>query len=306
MNIDQLKWLGGFFDAEGSVSFNYKPNVDIVNTCSKTIFHIKFILHEMGIQVGINEREKPSKSSKKPRWDIFLRHEEQIKPFIKIMYPYIFGKKKQIDIIKEWYFYKDENIDYSDKIKFANQINGIIINEEKIQKVKEKLKTSYLDKYKDIPVMNREDGEIIVYKDFNSLSYISGMIDGDGSFCINQRLSRSKKMKRYTPVISIVNTNKEIIKRCCSVLKKYDIGCHISFRVAGKTTNRRRWDILVSGVKRCEKLSSLLESKIQTKKEQCTLLLQYCKYRMLNEKSRNDEIGFECKTALENMKKGQY
>ena len=81
MDISEIQWLAGFFEAEGSISFNYKPCVDIVNTCPKTIFYLKNILERFGIKVGINEREKPSKSSKKKRWDIFLRHEEQIKPF---------------------------------------------------------------------------------------------------------------------------------------------------------------------------------------------------------------------------------
>ena len=302
--LNNIIWLAGFFDAEGSISFNYKPNLDIINTCAKTIFHIKFIMDSININIGINKREKPSKSRKKKRWDIFLRHENQIKPFLYNIKDFIYGKQKQLDIIQEWYCNKDNKIDYSDKIKFANQINNIIISCDKRDYILKKLNTNTLHKYLDIQVLDEDDGIILPYQNFNEKYYISGLLDGDGCFVLNAR--NTKTNVRYTPKVSLINTNKEIIKRYCSFLKYNNIGYHISFRVANKTTNRRRWDIIVSGVKRCEKLCSLLNNSLVTKKEQCNLLLQYCKFRLLNEKSKNNEIGLECKKALEGMKKGIY
>ncbi len=297
-----IKWLAGFFDAEGSVSFNYKPNIDIVNTCPRTIFHIKNIFHNLGIKIGINKREKPSKSSKKIRWDIYLRHEHQIKPFLKYISPFVYGKKKQLEIINDWY--NNPEKDMSEKIKYANQLWNIVVCKPDI--IKQKLKTSFLNKYNDIPILNDEDGNINVYKDFICWKYVGGLIDGDGCFNMNYRACKgNQKNGRYTPQILFVNTNKEIIKRYCSVLKNNDIGYYITFRIAGKTTNRRRWDVIVSGVKRCEKICSYLVNNVETKKEQCDLLLQYCKYRLLYPKKEN-EIGFECKTALQGMRKGQY
>jgi len=302
--LNNIKWLAGFFDAEGSVSFNYKPNIDIVNTCARTIFHIKFIMDSIGVSIGINEREKPSKSSKKKRWDIFLRHEKQITPFLIHVKKFVYGKQRQLDLIEEWYNGKNETIDYADKIKFLNQLNNIIVIPGKKEKVKEKLKTDTLFKYNDIQVLNEDDGLIITYNNFNDNYYAAGLIDGDG--CFNLHFRNTKTNVRYTPQVMLINTNKEIIKRYNSFLKHNNIGYHVSFRTAGKTTNRRRWDIVVSGVRRCEKLCSLLMPALYTKKEQCNLLLQYCKFRLLNEKSRNNEIGLECKKALEGMRKGYY
>ena len=301
----QLKWLGGFFDAEGSISFNYGPNVDIVNTHSKTIFYIKLIMDSVGIPLRISEREKPSKSSKKKRWDICLRNKEGVQLFLRYFSSYIFGKKKQIEVIKEWFDNRDEKVDYADKIKFINQLNNIVVSSYKINKIKEKLKTKNLEKYDDIKRLDeKKDGKIGIYPEFNSMEYLAGVIDGDGCLVINAQFhKKSNRAVRYRPVVSIINTNKEIIERCCSVLKNNDIGYFITFRIAGKTTNRRRWDVVVSGVKRCEKLCNLLEENLITKKEQCSVMLNYCRYRLGNEKSKNDVIGFECKKTLEELKK---
>lgn len=302
--LNNIKWLAGFFDAEGSISFNYKPNIDIVNTCAKTIFHIKFVMDSIGIDVGINEREKPSKSSKKKRWDIFLRHEDQIKPFLSYVKPFVYGKQQQLETILEWYNKKDKTLDYADKIHFLNQLNHIIVLNDKKEKIKQKLKTDSLLKYSDIQLLNDEDGIINTYLSFNDCNYIAGLLDGDGCFNLNRR--NTKTSLRYTPQVMLINTNKEIIKRYCSFLKNNDIGYHVSFRTAGKTTNRRRWDIVVSGVKRCQKFCSLLQESLISKKEQCNLLLQYSQFRLLNEKNNNNEIGLECKKALEGMRRGQY
>ena len=130
-----VKWLAGFFDAEGSVSFNYKPNIDIVNTSAATMFQIKDLFNKLDIYVGMHLREKPSKSSKKPRWDIFLRHEEQIKPFIKNIGPHINGKLFQIQMIQEWY--KNPVSGMKKKIQFANQVHNKIVS--KPLKVMDKL-----------------------------------------------------------------------------------------------------------------------------------------------------------------------
>jgi hypothetical protein len=299
--VNSLKWLGGFFDAEGSVSFNYQPCVDIVNTCPKSIFEIKLILNSIGINFGINEREKPSKSSKKKRWDIFLRHKEQIIVFLENLKPCIYGKKKQLNLIDEWYK-GSIKFDIAEKIKFLNQLDNIVVSSYKKEDVMTKLKTNNLKKYEDINVLDENDGKVDNYNDFNCKYYISGLIDGDGCFNMNRRFCKYNR-NRYIPQVLFINTNKEIIKRYCSVLQNNKIGYYVNFRLAGKTTNRKRWDIMTSGVRRCEKMCSFLSDSIISKKEQCDLLLNYCKYRLLNEKSKNDEIGFECKMALQNLRK---
>jgi len=127
-------------------------------------------------------------------------------------------------------------------------ISNIVICKPEV--VMKKLGINTLQKYDDIQVLNDEDGTITTYPTFCCVDYIAGLLDGDGDFNMSYRASDRSENGRYTPQILLVNTNKEIIRRYCSVLRNNGIGYHISFRTAGKTTNRRRWDILVSGVKR--------------------------------------------------------
>jgi len=295
-----VKWLAGFFDAEGSVSFNYKPNIDLVNTSAATMFQIKDLMNKLNIDLNMNFREKPSKSSKKPRWDIFLRHEYQIIPFIKHIGPYVFGKQFQLQMIKDWYNKPFDGI--KEKIQFTNQVNNKIISNS--TKVMEKLGVTKLEIYDDIPVLTDEDSYITT-NTFNDIEYFAGLLDGEGTINIHYRASSGTSLGRYTPQILFNNTDKIIIKCYCSTLVNNNIPYHISFRQAGTTSNRRRWDVMVSGVKRCERLSSLLVNHLETKREQCNLLLQYCKHRLLSPKSIN-ELGKETKTALQQMRKGIY
>ncbi len=296
--MPNIQWLAGFFDAEGSVSFNYVPNIDIVNTSARTMFQIKDIMNRVGIEVGIHYREQPSKSSKKPRWDIFLRHEKQIMPFLEHVRPFVQGKRKQLEWVSQWYENKYDGL--GKKIQFANQVNNIILL--KPEHIMQKLGVDRLDFYEDIQILNINDNQIIPYPEFKDIDYLSGLIDGEGTININHRAAKHTKNKRYIPQILFNNTNKEIVKRYCSVLANHNMSYHITFR---EGTNRYRWDVMVSGIKRCEKMCSLITDHLETKKEQCNLLWQYCRHRLSMPKSYND-LGFETKTALQGMRKGIY
>ncbi len=298
--MPNVKWLAGFFDAEGSVSFNYKPNLDLVNTSATTMFQIKDMMNRLNIDLGMNFREKPSKSSKKPRWDIFLRHQHQIIPFIEHIGPFIVGKQFQLQMVQDWYNEPFDGI--KKKIQFANQVNNKIVSNP--TKVMEKLGVKKLNIYDDILVLTDEDSYILT-NTFNDMDYLAGLLDGEGTINMHYRASKRSSLGRYTPQIIFNNTDKIIVKYYCSTLANSNIPYHVSFRQAGTTSNRRRWDIVVSGVKRCERLSGLLVDKLEIKKEQCNLLLQYCKHRLMSPKSIN-ELGKETKTALEGMRKGIY
>jgi len=286
--FSNIKWLAGFFDAEGSINLNDGPSIDIINNCSRMSFFIKDILNSIGINADINEREKPSKSSKKPRWNIFLRDELQIKLFLKHVKPFVRSKQLQLDLIKEWYDTK--SVDIKNKVKFANKFKDRIIT----SKVEEK--------YPDIPVLNDDDG-IITYGNFSDLDYVAGLIDGDGS--INLNCKDSKKQNIYTPQVLFVNTNKIIVKSYCSTLKNINVGHIIKFRTEGEVTKRRRWDIKVSGIKRCCNFLEQIKDHLEIKREQANLLLQYCKHRLTTNKTE-DNLGFDCKKSIEGMQKGFY
>jgi len=296
-NINDLKWLGGFFDGEGSLSFaTGNPRLTIVNTNPVAISKCLIIFRKNNINAKVSERSKPSKSSKKKRWDIYLKTEET-RQSIELLEDYIFGKKSQINLLKQYFENKIDKVDiYHQKMQYLNQTNNIlIINDEML-----KLKLGFdFEKTH----LNHIDNNSKIYKtDFADLYYLAGVLDAEGTIHINQKENKHRpngETDRFTPTISLVNTNKEIITRCYSTLLNLGIGCHISTR-DNLQRNRVRWDLLISGVKRCKDLSEYLKDKLVVKKQQNELLNLYCYHRLDNPKSIN-EIGYEYKMAIQKL-----
>ena len=286
--LSNIKWLAGFFDTEGSIAFTTEPSINIINTCSRMSFFIKDILNSIRINASINDSEKPSKSSKKPRWNITLKDKDQIKLFIKHLRPFIKTKILQLDLVDEWYNTNDEKI--KDKIKFVNEF-------------KDKIYLNQVEKkYPDIPVLNDEDG-IITYGTFLDLDYLAGLLDGDGNIKLDCQIKRREV--KYIPQVLFINTNKVTVNNYCSILKNINVGHKINFRRSGKITKRRRWDITVLGIKRCCNFLEQVKDRLEIRREQANLLLQYCKHRLMTP-IKEDNLGFDCKKSLENMQKGFY
>jgi len=293
-NINDLKWLGGFFDGKGSISFSSGcPRLTIVNTNPIAISKCRTIFVKNDIDAKISERSKPSKSSKKKRWDIYCKAEDTHKSIL-LLENYIYGKKKQVELIKDYFNNQNKNAEiYHQKMQYLNQTNNIIIIDDEILKLK--LEFEFEKDY----LNNENNNSRIEKNNFNDLYYLCGILDAEGTFQISQRSNHHCKTDRFTPTISLVNTNKEIITRCYSTLLNLGIGCHISTRDNMKR-NRVRWDLLVSGVKRCNDLSNLLKDKLIVKRSQNELLNLYCYHRLDNPKSIN-EMGYEYKMAIQKL-----
>jgi len=295
--FNKKRWLAGFFDVNGSIGIKKNPFIDISNTSSRTRFYIGLILNKLNIDYSTNSNIN-TKSSKNPRWDIFIR-DKNILYFINAFINNVYGKRKQLDLMNEYLLCKDDKIDYEEKIQFINQFNNIIINKNKMSEVETIVNNNYFDKYADIVFLNDDDKEIVTYDTFNDFCYIAGILDASGNFTI------SHYNNKYIVSICLINTNKEVIKRFCSVLKNNQIGYHINFRDASTVSIRRRWDITIYGWKKCYKLCNKVSDKMHTKKEQCELIKEYCYYNILND-NYDEKLGASCKKALENIKKGLY
>lgn len=291
-NINDLKWLGGFFDGEGSLTFaTGNPRLTIINTNPIAISKCVSLFKKNNINAKVSEKSNPSKSSKKKRWDIYLNTEETHKAIL-LLEELIYGKKNQLNLIKEYFDNKKDSCDiYHQKMQYLNQTNNILIIDDEILKIKlgfdfEKNHLNHID-----------NNSKINKTEFCDLYYLSGILDAEGTIGINQRENRNTD--RFTPTISLVNTNKEIITRCYSTLLNLGIGCHISTRDNMKR-NRVRWDLLISGVKRCRDLSENLKDKLVIKRQQNELLNLYCYHRLDNPKSIN-EMGYEYKMAIQKL-----
>ena len=290
-------WLAGFFDGEGSCSFSQmSPSVNIVNSDPKPISFCLEVFKENGIEAKLSERAFPSKTQKlkKVRWDIFINQAEEAFKASEFLYKYSQGKKEQMLLIHR-YMKKRKNAKRFYKImKFLNQTNNIIIYDKKV--LEEKLKMKINDNK--IVTAENKDNLLIKTTDFNEPEYLAGIFDAEGNIGINQRKNKHRNSDRYTPIISVVNTNKKIIIAICSVLRNNNIGFHVQQR---QGRNRSRWDISISGLKRCLVLLNLIGNKLISKRQQADILHRYVIERLRDPDCINS-IGFAYKKAIESLR----
>ncbi|MFW6172459.1 MAG: LAGLIDADG family homing endonuclease [Elusimicrobiota bacterium] len=294
--MNKLSWLGGFFDGEGSFSFSQgSPSLQIVNTDPIAITYCCSILLENNIEAKITERSKPSKSSKRKRWDIFINKADECFKFCNIMKNNIFGKKEQLELVLKYSKIRKCAKKYHEEMKKLNQSSNYLIIDKKVLSNKLKIKNV------ECQIFSEGSNDVIKFNDFNDVDYLCGIIDAEGTIAINSRKNKKCSTYRFNPVISFVNTNKEIISRCCSTLKNNNVGFHIQKRIP-TNRNRIRWDVQISGLKRILKVGKLIKDNLIVKNRQLELLLNYSYCRSKNPKSVND-IGYSTKIAIEAMRK---
>ena len=254
------------------------------------------------INLKISERSKPGKSSKKKRWDIYTNNKIELQKFIKIMEPYILGKNRQLQLINNFYEtiqnkqMKDVLKDYHELMQYYNQSSHLLIIDENKLFVKIGWKPTIAQH-----VLANEENVRINTDDSNLIWYLAGIIDAEGSICMNERYTDHSSNYRFSPVVSLTNTNKKIIQCCCSTLKNNGIGYHVQVRI-NPDRNRIRWDIMVSGIKRVKSLTDLLNGKLTIKNRQNELLNKYCNLRLQNLFIKND-FGSSFKESVEALNK---
>jgi hypothetical protein len=298
----ELAWCGGFFDGEGSFSFATEcPIINLVNTNPLAVTKFFEIMKRYDINWKITERSKPSKSSKKKRWDLYIITKSEVIKFLNVMENYIYGKKKQLYLMKNFYDEiknkqsKDILKDYHQIMMYYNQSSNILIVDE--NKLFEKL--GFKLDFKHHEIANEENIKIET-NSFNDLYYLAGIMDAEGTFYINKR-NVNNSYDRFIPFVSFVNTNKEIVKHCCSTLKNNNIGYHVQNRTA-ENRNRVRWDVSISGVSRTVKINELIKDKLIIKNRQSELMLKYSQLR-LNDIMGKNEFGDSFKESIEVLNK---
>jgi hypothetical protein len=121
------------------------------------------------------------------------------------------------------------------------------------------------------------------------LYWLAGIIDGEGTIRIVERYASSvvKRYDRYVPEISLTNTSQKMIDEILNLSKTFNFSAYIYKR---KGTNRYRFDITISGVKRLQNFIPLIIDKIIAKKEQIELLDKYLHFRINNYKKEQNYI----------------
>jgi hypothetical protein len=299
----KLNWCAGFFDAKGSFSLsNGLVKIIIENTNPVAISYFYEVMEKNSIQFKISERSKPSKSSKKKRWDMFiLEDDKNILKFVNLMKNKILGKEKQLFLVEEFLFNLKNKQDFYEKMmKYLNQTCYMFINDD--EKLWEKL--GFVPDMIDHKKIDK-DYHIVEINDFNNLDYLAGLLDADGIISMNTRYNKHSKQidrDRYIPIISFTNTNKKIINNVCSTLKNNKIGYHVQFKI-DEQRNRGKWNIQTSGIKRVLHLSNFLKNKLIIKKQQMDLINSYCKLKFEDVIGNNSSVGLSYKDAIDVLNK---
>ena len=111
------------------------------------------------------------------------------------------------------------------------------------------------------------------------LCWLGGIIDGEG--CITAGAGHTKtghgkiyKHRRYIPLISIVNTDEKLINEAIKILDEVGIGRWVNYRTAtkGHPTWKPKWEIMITGMKRCAKAANILLPYLIAKRDRLQAL----------------------------------
>lgn len=127
-------------------------------------------------------------------------------------------------------------------------------------------------------------GAQVEQNDLIELSWLAGIIDGEGSiYLIN---------KTYQPVIMIGNYNKRIIAKIYNIIKSNNIKQNKIF--IEKSTPKRIlkkpfYRICITGINNIYQVLNLITPYLVGKREQADILKKYCEYRMEKQKNKRGQ-----------------
>lgn len=118
------------------------------------------------------------------------------------------------------------------------------------------------------------------------LSWLGGIIDGEG--CISFKKNTGKCWKNKSerplyPIISISNTDIRMIDKIIEILEKNHIAFYREDR-RGKKKNKDSISVCIKGIKRTKRFLDLIIPYLVSKKERAELLLEFCELRSHNHK----------------------
>ncbi len=119
--------------------------------------------------------------------------------------------------------------------------------------------------------------DIVTRKIFHELSWLGGIIDGEGCLMLQKTKFRNRKGElrySYQPQIQITNTNVIIIEKIIEIYKKYRIHCTIEIK-RPEINYKKRYILTTEGQIECGHFIDLLNPHIIGKKLQAALLWEF-------------------------------
>lgn len=105
--IDELSWLGGIWDGEGTIGIYkrnsyYIPSVSVSNTNEVLINKVKDILDFYNIEYYVEYSDRGKRTNARPAWAIKMESKPRVSKFLSLIKPYLIAKQGQADLVLSW------------------------------------------------------------------------------------------------------------------------------------------------------------------------------------------------------------
>ena len=102
-----LAWLGGFWDADGSVFLTKRstylvPVANAVNTNKKIIDNITRILDTAELAYRVDYQDRGERINAAPAWSVRMEGRTRVYPFLQMIRDSLVGKQEQADLVLQW------------------------------------------------------------------------------------------------------------------------------------------------------------------------------------------------------------
>lgn len=102
-----IAWLGGFWDADGSVLLTKRetylvPVASCVNTNKKLIDNVTRILDAAGLVYRVDYQDRGGRINAAPAWIVRMEGRKRTLPFLQMIRDSLVGKQEQADLVLKW------------------------------------------------------------------------------------------------------------------------------------------------------------------------------------------------------------
>ena len=102
-----IAWLGGFWDADGSVLLTKRqtylvPVASCVNTNKKLIDNVTRILDSAGLVYRVDYQDRGDRINAAPAWIVRMEGRSRVYPFLQMIRDSLVGKQEQADLVLKW------------------------------------------------------------------------------------------------------------------------------------------------------------------------------------------------------------
>lgn len=128
------------------------------------------------------------------------------------------------------------------------------------------------------------------------LSWLGGIVDGEGCLTVDKRGGKARKQQCVAPVVVIVNTDAVLTDKVQEILGKHNIPFYVRVHPARKTW-KPKIEVILSGLRRVLRFLDVIQPYLVSKAHKAALLRSFCESRLAVSGSEYSETDKEiCRT----------